>query len=107
MNSPRSGWYPNPENPAEQRYWDGSAWTDHVAPLHAAEPTVTLPPRELPPPPAPPLGPARIAGPRWYQRRWLWIVGGVIALLAAIGAVAPGSDDPSDAGAQVKSPQPT
>jgi hypothetical protein len=27
-----AGWYPHPEMPRTQRYWDGNAWTDHVAP---------------------------------------------------------------------------
>ncbi len=27
-----SGWYPDPEDSSQQRYWDGSAWTDHRAP---------------------------------------------------------------------------
>jgi hypothetical protein len=26
------GWYPDPTNPGIQRYWDGSAWTEHWAP---------------------------------------------------------------------------
>ncbi len=31
------GWYPHPvEAPTVQRYWDGSRWTDDVAPLGAA-----------------------------------------------------------------------
>lgn len=25
-----AGWYPDPQNPAQGRYWDGSAWTDHL-----------------------------------------------------------------------------
>lgn len=25
-----ANWYPDPENPAQWRYWDGGAWTDHV-----------------------------------------------------------------------------
>jgi len=25
---PEAGWYPNPENRREQRYWDGERWTD-------------------------------------------------------------------------------
>lgn len=26
-----AGWYPDPAGEARQRYWDGEAWTDHVA----------------------------------------------------------------------------
>lgn len=38
---PVAGWYPDPEHPGQQRYWDGVAWTD------ARQPDVTAPP---PPP---------------------------------------------------------
>jgi len=27
-----AGWYPDPEDPTQQRYWDGAGWTQHVAP---------------------------------------------------------------------------
>lgn len=27
----RAGWYTDPEEPAQRRWWDGSAWTRHVA----------------------------------------------------------------------------
>ncbi|RPA65959.1 DUF2510 domain-containing protein [Gordonia oryzae] len=27
-----AGWYPDPVNPALQRYWDGVRWTEHAAP---------------------------------------------------------------------------
>jgi hypothetical protein len=33
-------WYPDPENPAGLRYWDGTAWTEHRAP---ANPPVETP----------------------------------------------------------------
>jgi hypothetical protein len=29
---PPAGWYPDPQDPQQQRYWDGSAWTEHLAP---------------------------------------------------------------------------
>jgi hypothetical protein len=36
-----SGWYPDPKAPGQQRYWDGQAWSAHVAPLpQAAVPVV-------------------------------------------------------------------
>jgi uncharacterized protein YlxW (UPF0749 family) len=28
--TPQPGWYPDPTNQAEQRYWDGTSWTEHV-----------------------------------------------------------------------------
>lgn len=31
---PPPGWYPH--DMTRQRYWDGSSWTDHFAPLPAA-----------------------------------------------------------------------
>ena len=26
-----AGWYRDPQNPADQRYWDGAGWTEHTA----------------------------------------------------------------------------
>jgi len=34
-------WYPDPSNAAQLRYWDGTAWTHHVAPTHGAAGTPT------------------------------------------------------------------
>lgn len=36
-----AGWYDNPERPGTLRYWDGSAWTDHV---HEQQPAQPAPP---------------------------------------------------------------
>lgn len=30
QHSTRAGWYPDPSNPEQRRYWDGSAWTERV-----------------------------------------------------------------------------
>lgn len=32
MNSPQKGWYPDPEDATQLRYWDGKAWTNRRAP---------------------------------------------------------------------------
>lgn len=28
--APAAGWYPDPSNPSLQRYWSGTAWTEHT-----------------------------------------------------------------------------
>jgi hypothetical protein len=42
MSTP-AGWYADTAVPGQQRYWDGTAWTEHIAPLPVPAP---------PPPPA-------------------------------------------------------
>src|SRR5438445_10099522 len=32
VSSQAAGWYDDPEDPAQQRYWDGNAWTDQRRP---------------------------------------------------------------------------
>jgi len=32
VTTPPAGWYINPDDATQQRYWDGSQWTTHVAP---------------------------------------------------------------------------
>lgn len=34
-----AGWYPHPSMADTQRYWNGSAWTDHIAPLTRPAPS--------------------------------------------------------------------
>ncbi|HVV77509.1 MAG TPA: DUF2510 domain-containing protein [Mycobacteriales bacterium] len=35
---PPAGWYPDPQDATQQRYWDGAAWTGHTAAAGAATP---------------------------------------------------------------------
>ena len=50
-----AGWYPDPDGSGGQRYWDGSAWTEHRSPgaqptpEPAEPPTVVVPTRPAPP----------------------------------------------------------
>jgi hypothetical protein len=32
MSTTPAGWYPDTQTPGQQRYWDGSQWTEHTAP---------------------------------------------------------------------------
>src|SRR4051812_22143893 len=42
MSSAPAGWYPDTQTPGQQRYWDGSQWTEHTAPgAGQAQPGVT------------------------------------------------------------------
>jgi hypothetical protein len=48
---PAAGWYPDPHDIGGQRYWDGTAWTEHrVGPDSgpALQPTLVLPPTQQP-----------------------------------------------------------
>lgn len=38
MSNPVPGWYPDSVTPGQQRYWDGTQWTEHVAPLPPTAP---------------------------------------------------------------------
>ncbi len=38
-----AGWYPDTTVPGTQRYWDGTAWTQHTAPLAGATPIASAP----------------------------------------------------------------
>ena len=57
-SNPVAGWYPDPEQPGMNRYWDGSAWTDRRQPIPDAVAETPAPPPVVAPTPAPePAGP--------------------------------------------------
>ena len=39
MSQTPAGWYPDPEDPSQQRYWDGYAWTEHRTPSAPSAPS--------------------------------------------------------------------
>lgn len=39
MSTTPPGWYPRPDMPGTQGYWDGARWTQHTAPVPAPAPT--------------------------------------------------------------------
>jgi uncharacterized protein len=39
-NDPAPGWYPDPSGANQQRWWDGTRWTDDVAPSGGTAPGV-------------------------------------------------------------------
>lgn len=41
--APDAGWYADPRDGGRLRYWDGSSWTDHVAPREASAPALGPP----------------------------------------------------------------
>lgn len=50
MSDAIPGWYPDPVTPGQQRYWDGTQWTENVAAMPTATPPMP-PPGYAPTPP--------------------------------------------------------
>ena len=69
MNAQPGGWYPDPTDASQLRYWSGSAWTELRSPRHP-----TSAPAWSPPPPPP------VATGKWYFVVTIATVG----LLAAV-----------------------
>lgn len=85
-DTPAPGWYPDPTGRAEQRYWDGATWTEHVAsagqtaidPLGAAPAAGGGVPTE---------STSQPAGGEGARRPVLPIILGVVALVALAGGL--------------------
>ncbi|MFJ6347202.1 DUF2510 domain-containing protein [Pseudarthrobacter oxydans] len=43
MTQPPAGWYANPENLNQVRWWDGSHWTEHVQAAPTPGPEIAMP----------------------------------------------------------------
>lgn len=108
MDQPPAGWYPDPEYPGHQRYWDGTSWTEHRAP-DAQPPGAEAPVH---------MGPTQQS---WFARhKALGITGIVVGafillfvILGVIGLMLPATDttnagrSPEPSAEPTTSPQPT
>ena len=47
MTSPPPGWYPEPDNPAQLRWWDGTAWGAQVSPNPQTPPLAEVQPPDM------------------------------------------------------------
>lgn len=90
--SANPGWYTNPQNPDQQRWWDGQAWTEHWRQTPSADaPAATL----TGPPPAPASAATQDT---WWSRRSAF--GKTMTVLAAgffglvlLGSLLPDTDE--------------
>jgi len=85
MSQSPAGWHPDPQNPGQLRYWDGTQWTEHRS--AGSQPAAT----PLTPNPTPPSSSG--------SKRNLWLALGGVALLGggcAIGAAAASGGDDND-----------
>jgi hypothetical protein len=96
---PPAGWHPDPRGGDDQRYWDGSQWTDHVAPASTppkavqSERTATFdrPQEQVAHSPSPDGGPV-VA---WIKdNKAIVIIAAVIAFLLLVALIP--SEDPSE-----------
>jgi hypothetical protein len=87
-NLPPAGWYPDTQNPAHQRYWDGTAWTEHTAAPQVAAAAPTAATAAVTPGAVVTGGAVAVPGKtglarlKWWH--WALIAFGVVALLSII-----------------------
>ncbi len=78
-DSTPAGWYPAPNEPGNERFFDGAQWTEERRP--AAQP-------------APPAPTGKQKKPLW-KRKWVWALGAIIAIVA-IASASGTPDDEAD-----------
>jgi hypothetical protein len=85
MSTP-AGWYPDPDDASQMRYWDGASWTADFSPAEANEPTIPLPTIDVaaPTPPGPTAKPDPLEP--WYRKKLVWGAAAAVLVIGAIGA---------------------
>lgn len=94
MTTP-AGWYPDPNVPGSERWWDGAAWTAHTRPVQAHAPAQAEAPAQAAGfgPPTVPMRQAAAAGGGKGRLVALGTVGVVLVAAVATGAVLLGKGD--------------
>lgn len=100
MTTP-AGWFPDPNTPGTERWWDGTVWTAHTRPVQAQVPVP--PPVPAGPagfgPPTVPMAHAASGGGGRGRLLALAAAGVVLVGAVAVGAVLLGKGDDADPGA--------
>ncbi|MGY1581670.1 DUF2510 domain-containing protein [Streptomyces sp. MN13] len=103
--TPPPGWYRDPTAPHAERWWDGTAWTEHQrAPEPAGHPVPGPPPLPGPPPPA------TVGGGSARSRAMALTVAGAVLVAAIVTGAVFLQDDATgdgDDGGPVAGPSPT
>ncbi|MEU0598248.1 DUF2510 domain-containing protein [Streptomyces sp. NPDC006393] len=93
--TPPPGWYRDPSAPHLERWWDGTAWTDHRRAPEAPQPQPPTP-LQPPTPSQPPAG----GGSSRAKAVALTTAGAVLVAAVVTGAVVLGRDDGGGTGAR-------
>jgi hypothetical protein len=92
MGTPEPGWFPDPADSKQVRWWDGHAWTDQTRPLRTSD-TDEVPVRAASPTQ---VGSTTPSKKPWYFRWWA-IAAGVVVALTILGSLLPDEDAPGSA----------
>ncbi|MFJ8544679.1 DUF2510 domain-containing protein [Streptomyces sp. NPDC093586] len=102
--TPPPGWYRDPSAPHQERWWDGTAWTEHRRAPEGFGAPVPPPPQPVPVPSAMGggTGPRRPGGGRHVKAAALTAAAAVLVAAIATGVVLLGEDD--DTGPTARTP---
>lgn len=98
-----AGWYPDPENEEDLRYWDGSAWTDHrtnATPASNVSQSESV--EQDPSGGSTPLIPGNPNGKKPWYGRWWGITLIAVGVLAVVGGIF--GEDPQPQSASTQEP---
>ena len=100
------GWYPDHNDPAFNRYWNGRAWTARRHPVNAPTPPRPITQRAANPSRPPAVSPPTPPETKKRLPAWVWIVGSLMLARSVLGVVA-AFDSPDHGSTSTVAPHPT